>query len=336
MEHFAKKWSCIFRTLLFIGLSCFNLSVQSNPTASEWPLDLPENYTTAYLNITYSTANETVVNEISETGRYVMGARITSVSGVLVHVNSIKNGTINHYGCDPIFNEPKEDWIALVKRGMCDFQLKLENAFDKKAVGMLVYDGGRNESLIDMKLSTEAIPVIFTFKSEGERIANLTDGGTRVFMNITVGQICSHGVCDDNGSLLILNAVLLALFLLINYSHRMYSFCIESIRRFRRDQEEASLAQRRCEATKRALEKTATRKLEHTDEMVRGVAECCICLEFYKAGDMLRTLLCRHEFHEGCVDRWLLVGHPKCPLCQMGILTDIKVISTGRQDNILN
>ncbi|CAL8131808.1 unnamed protein product [Orchesella dallaii] len=166
MEHFAKKWSCIFRTLLFIGLTCFNVSVQSMHTASEWPLDFPENYTTAYLNITYNTTNGSVVNEISETGRYVMGANITSVSGVLLHVNSVKNGTINHYGCDPIFDEPKEEWIALVKRGMCDFQLKLENAFAKKAIGIVVYDGGRNESLDDMKFSANAIPVIFTYKSE--------------------------------------------------------------------------------------------------------------------------------------------------------------------------
>lgn len=38
----------------------------------------------------------------------------------------------------------------------------------------------------------DTIPGIFTFKSRGERIANLSDSGMRVEMHITVGEVCSR------------------------------------------------------------------------------------------------------------------------------------------------
>jgi hypothetical protein len=49
-------------------------------------------------------------------------------------------------------------------------------------------------------------------------------------------------------------------------------------------------------------------------------AECCaVCIEPYKASDVVRLLPCRHEFHKVCVDPWLL-EHRTCPMCKMDIL----------------
>lgn len=49
-------------------------------------------------------------------------------------------------------------------------------------------------------------------------------------------------------------------------------------------------------------------------------AECCaVCIEPYKAADVVRLLPCRHEFHKICVDPWLL-EHRTCPMCKMDIL----------------
>jgi len=45
--------------------------------------------------------------------------------------------------------------------------------------------------------------------------------------------------------------------------------------------------------------------------------ECCICLEAYKVNDRVGVLPCKHNFHEGCIKRWLS-GDPRksCPLCR--------------------
>jgi len=50
-----------------------------------------------------------------------------------------------------------------------------------------------------------------------------------------------------------------------------------------------------------------------SDESLKTLAahsECCsICLEEYKVGDIVRTLVCFHNFHKDCIDEWFC----KCP-----------------------
>jgi hypothetical protein len=43
-------------------------------------------------------------------------------------------------------------------------------------------------------------------------------------------------------------------------------------------------------------------------------ALCSICLLEYEPDDHLRTLPCKHHFHQTCIDRWLS-DHDTCPLC---------------------
>eukprot|EP00826_Nyctotherus_ovalis_P021628 TRINITY_DN17018_c0_g2_i7.p3 TRINITY_DN17018_c0_g2~~TRINITY_DN17018_c0_g2_i7.p3 ORF type:complete len:120 (+),score=49.56 TRINITY_DN17018_c0_g2_i7:205-564(+) len=42
---------------------------------------------------------------------------------------------------------------------------------------------------------------------------------------------------------------------------------------------------------------------------------CSICLDKFKAGDLVKTLECLHTFHQKCLDPWL---HENlvCPLCR--------------------
>ncbi|CAL4905010.1 unnamed protein product [Urochloa decumbens] len=45
-------------------------------------------------------------------------------------------------------------------------------------------------------------------------------------------------------------------------------------------------------------------------------ARCAVCLADYADGDELRRLPdCRHAFHRGCIDQWLL-RRPTCPVCR--------------------
>nr|XP_033514787.1 RING-H2 finger protein ATL64-like [Nicotiana tomentosiformis] len=42
---------------------------------------------------------------------------------------------------------------------------------------------------------------------------------------------------------------------------------------------------------------------------------CAICLLEYKDEDIVGTLQCGHEFHAGCVQKWLLQKNA-CPFCR--------------------
>jgi len=44
-------------------------------------------------------------------------------------------------------------------------------------------------------------------------------------------------------------------------------------------------------------------------------AECSICFGVYTEGEELRQLRCGHQFHQRCVDVWLLRHQNRCPLC---------------------
>lgn len=46
-----------------------------------------------------------------------------------------------------------------------------------------------------------------------------------------------------------------------------------------------------------------------------AVVTCPVCLDDAKDGDSLRTLPCRHIFHDACVDRWLRRS-ATCPTCR--------------------
>ncbi|KAJ7551125.1 hypothetical protein O6H91_07G135800 [Diphasiastrum complanatum] len=45
-------------------------------------------------------------------------------------------------------------------------------------------------------------------------------------------------------------------------------------------------------------------------------AQCYICLVEYEEGDQVRVLPCHHDYHKGCVDKWLKEVHRVCPLCR--------------------
>ncbi|XP_039628209.1 RING finger protein 215 [Polypterus senegalus] len=56
------------------------------------------------------------------------------------------------------------------------------------------------------------------------------------------------------------------------------------------------------------------------EKALRGEAEnCAVCLEQFNNNQRLRVLPCLHEFHQDCVDPWLLLRQT-CPLCKRSIL----------------
>lgn len=60
---------------------------------------------------------------------------------------------------------PPGTWIALIKRGGCNFEIKVENAFRSNAAGVLVYNDRDAATLDKMKVSSEQRSeyIIFVF-----------------------------------------------------------------------------------------------------------------------------------------------------------------------------
>ncbi|XP_035770347.1 RING finger protein 150, partial [Neolamprologus brichardi] len=74
------------------------------------------------------------------------------------------------------------------------------------------------------------------------------------------------------------------------------------------------------DAAKKAISKLQLRTIRKGDQETEpDFDNCAVCIEGYKANDVVRILPCRHLFHKSCVDPWLL-DHRTCPMCKMNIL----------------
>lgn len=140
-------------------------------TSSEWGTsggytDEYESYTTAYINITYRDSFGRVHSDKSEIGKFGE-AHVGYAVGILVHVKSEVTGDSS--GCQlPLRPSagrqfPREPWIALVKRGGCNFQNKVNNAAAMNATGIIVYNDRESNNLDKMKLSKSVQSREFTF-----------------------------------------------------------------------------------------------------------------------------------------------------------------------------
>lgn len=56
---------------------------------------------------------------------------------------------------------------------------------------------------------------------------------------------------------------------------------------------------------------------------------CDICLNEYKAEDLLRTIPCLHRFHTKCIDKWL-----KVKICISQSVVDFGFLSLRKTPNV--
>ena len=60
---------------------------------------------------------------------------------------------------------------------------------------------------------------------------------------------------------------------------------------------------------------------------------CAVCLDVFLDGEIVKTLpSCAHEFHEACVDRWLL-RRDCCPICRRRASIDVDREQNGDGDS---
>ncbi|XP_026318144.1 protein goliath-like isoform X2 [Hyposmocoma kahamanoa] len=292
-----------------------------------------DTFTVVNINITYEDEHGEIYTEISECGKYGEGY-IGAARGVAVHVRGKgPGGERDHTGCtwpllsvaDPDGPLPTEPWIAVIRRGSCNFQIKVHNAWRANASAVLIYNDRDTTVLEKMKLDTDNgrnISAVFTYKWKGEEIARLIDNGTRVMIGIVRGRTFTNISNNINKTSVLFVSISFIVLMVISLAWLVFYY----IQRFRYIHAKDRLS---------ALSKIPVKSLKTDDREVQGDGECCaICIEPYKVSETLRSLPCRHDFHKNCIDPWLL-EHRTCPMCKMDILKYYGFVFTGSQESIL-
>ncbi|XP_046394892.1 protein goliath-like isoform X4 [Ischnura elegans] len=278
-------------------------------------VSLEEVYTTAFLTVMYTdpVTNQTE-SETRELGKYGEGLP-GNFTGILVHVGT----ETNDKGCHPPLKDtlPSQPWVALIRRGDCNFDVKVENAYQANAAGVIVFDDRDTTNLSKMLLSPNRnISAIFIQKWKGEELIKLIDNGTEVIVLVSIGNTCTRSYGNINRTSVLFVSISFIVLMIISLAWLVFYY----IQRFRYIHAKDRLARRLCNAAKKALSKIPTKHIKSEDREIQGEGECCaVCIEPYKISDVIRILPCKHEYHKSCIDPWLL-EHRTCPMCKMDIL----------------
>lgn len=134
----------------------YGIPVDHQTDRSYSPMDV---WVFATINITYNSTDETETQPIerSEKAKYGEG-KILNVAGKLVHITS-KTDPNDHSGCDKEMLGTKqaplpvnEPWVALIRRGKCNFEDKVKHAWEHHADGVIVYNDRDSINLDKMKI----------------------------------------------------------------------------------------------------------------------------------------------------------------------------------------
>lgn len=115
-----------------------------------------DSFVYAVINYTYSTIDGKQIPNSSEQGRYGEG-KVQNAYGVLVHV-TMEDNLEDHTACTHGIAGtnrralPSKAWIALVKRGKCTFEDKVQNVWLRGAVGIIVYNDKNSKELEKMQI----------------------------------------------------------------------------------------------------------------------------------------------------------------------------------------
>lgn len=294
----------------------------------------------AYINTTYNASDGVLHSDNTESGKYGE-SYVGPASGVLIHVRSKRTGEptactwpLMTYSTQDHKLPVSEPWIALIKRGQCEFAVKVLNAILSNASAVVIYNDKETHILDKMSIPPELrnISAVLTFKKKGETLANVVDGATRVMTYITVGNPCPKESNKMNRTSVLFVSISFIVLMIISLAWLAFYY----VQRFRYVHAKDRLSRRLCSAAKKALSKIPTKNIKSEDKEIQGDGECCaVCIEPYKISDVLRILPCRHEFHKFCIDPWLL-EHRTCPMCKMDILKHYGFVFTGSQESILH
>ncbi|KAK6939766.1 Zinc finger, RING-type [Dillenia turbinata] len=224
---------------------------------------------------------------------------------------------------DPASSTPA---FALIIRGGCGFEDKVEKAQAAGFKAAIVYDDQDDGLLVAMAGNSAGIKIhaVFVSKESGEvlkKYAGLTNIELWIipsFENSAWSIMATSFI-----SLLAMSAVLATCFF---------------VRRHRRRQERPRASHvREFHGMSRRLVK-AMPSLIFTAVLEDNCTSrtCAICLEDYSVGEKLRILPCCHKFHAFCVDSWLTSWRTFCPVCKRDARTSTGEPPASEQTPLLS
>jgi hypothetical protein len=122
--------------------------------------------TLAFINVTWFDATEGILKfkeDERERSKYGMG-RVMDVEGRLIYVTDAEDEN-DHTACNASlrdsFGNPLHTidgpWIALIKRGGCDFEKKIMHVYEQRAVGVIIYNNNSGADLNYMKITNKIL-----------------------------------------------------------------------------------------------------------------------------------------------------------------------------------
>lgn len=314
------------------GVSSFALPAEDSRMAAF------DSYTLAFLNYSYTNGDDSLVQEGELIGKYGEG-RILNRTGLLVHITKSDNEN-DHTGCTKDWNgtlgaplPPREvPWIALIKRGNCNFEEKVRHAYNHGAGAVIIYNDKDDPRLDKMKINDKErnITAVFTTKAKGHELVDIMERmGYKVTMAIIEGNRHFKSMANINRTSVLFVSISFIVLMIISLVWLVFYY----VQRFRYLQTKDKQSRRLCNVAKRIIAKIPTKSIKSDDKEIDN--DCCaICIEPYKVTDLIRVLPCKHEFHKACIDPWLL-EHRTCPMCKMDILKHYGFVFTGSQESIL-
>ncbi|XP_055630435.1 E3 ubiquitin-protein ligase goliath isoform X2 [Toxorhynchites rutilus septentrionalis] len=295
-------------------------------------------YTLAYLNYSYVDSNHIEIHEGELIGKYGEG-RILNRTGLLIHVTK-SDRVDEHTGCTRDWNGTRGEplpalgvqWIALIKRGNCNFEEKVKHAYTHGAAGVIIYNDKDDQRLDKMKINDKErnITAVFTTKAKGHELIDILERQHyEITMSIIEGSRHYRSLANINRTSVLFVSISFIVLMIISLVWLVFYY----VQRFRYLQTKDKQSRRLCNVAKRIIAKIPTKSIKSDDKEIDN--DCCaICIEPYKVTDVIRVLPCKHEFHKTCIDPWLL-EHRTCPMCKMDILKHYGFVFTGSQESIL-
>lgn len=311
VNSFPESINVILALLLFV---CVGNFVNCSFYDDEQQL---EKYTEAVLNITFCGrhGDKCKIKPFDGKGKFGSHSPKRHEKGWLY---SLKENNVN--GCN-VFDVvvDRKPWIALIERGACNFRDKIINARNHNATAVVIYDSSDRDEVIQMShVGADKIVAVSIKRALGVELADaLVNRTNAVYVEIAVGETISQKKWQVNPTSVLFVSVSFIVLMVISLAWLVFYY----VQRFRyvhaRDKTEKRLT---C-AAKKAIAKLPTRTVSKKTEDDES-DNCAVCLDGYKAGDVVRILPCQHEFHKMCIDPWL-VEHRTCPMCKLNILKEL-------------